>query len=350
MLRKNFKIGRKIIGGDKSFIIAEIGSNHNQSIDTAKKLIDIVVESGADAVKFQSIKYDELYIPDKDSGMESLFEQIQLKEEWYEELWSYCDKKGTLFFSAPTYLRAVDFLEKLDIKLYKIASPQTATFPQLIEKITVLKKPIIMSTGYCTLEEIDRAVKLVEKTDDKKLALLHCISEYPTKPEIANLNFIQTLKDAYNIPVGFSDHTLGWEVTLAAVALGADIIEKHVTLSRSQKGPDHFFSLEPDEFKKMVKDIRTVKESIGSGIKLQITENEIKMLNKIRMKAVANHDIFKGTKLNKEKDIIFRRNINGIDAWEIYRAHILNAKRDIKEGEPFTYECIGIQNGDKEEG
>jgi len=333
------QIGNRSVGdGEPTFIIAEVGSNHNGSLEQAKKLIDVAVESGADAVKFQAIRYDELYIPEKDSEVKRLFDQIELKEEWLEELSVYCDKRGILFFATPTYLRAVDILEKLDVKLYKIASPQTATFPQLIEKIAMLKKPIIMSTGCCMLEEIDRAVKLVEKTGNEKLALLHCISEYPTKPETANLKFIQTLKQAYNMPVGFSDHTLGWEVAIAAVAMGAEIIEKHITLSRDQKAPDHFFSLEPHEFKKMITDIRAVEKSIGTGQKSQITENETEVLNKIRMKAITKRNIPKGTKLDKNKDLIFRRNTKGIDAWEIYNTGTLVLKREIKKGEPLTYE------------
>lgn len=302
----------------------------------AKKLIDIAVESGADAVKFQAIKYNKLYVK-KDSDIKKSFE---LKEEWIEELFNYCNKKRILFFVSPTYLESIDILEKLNIKLYKIASPQTITYPQIIEKIAKLKKPIIMSTGYCTLEEIDRAIKIVEKVGNKKLALLHCISEYPTKPEYVNLKFIQTLKRAYNIPVGFSDHTLGWEVTIASVALGASIIEKHITMLRDQKGPDNFFSLEPDEFKTMIKNIRIIEKTIGDGMKLQITKNEKNILDKLRMKAIAKRDIFKGKKLNKKYDIDFRRDVDGIDAWDIYKSNNLIAKRNIKQGEPLTYEYI----------
>ncbi|MBA7580652.1 N,N'-diacetyllegionaminic acid synthase [subsurface metagenome] len=339
---KNFRIGKKLIGKGKIFIIAEIGSNHNQNIDTAKKLIDVAVEAGADAVKFQSIKYDMLYIKKENTETEKLFEKIQLKEDWHKELFDYCRTKQILFCSAPTYLEAVDILERINVKLYKIASPQTATSPQLIEKIAKLRKPIIMSTGYCTLEEIDRAVKIVEKMGNNKLTLLHCISEYPTNPKEVNIKFIQTLKQVYKVPVGFSDHTLGWEITLAAVAIGADIIEKHITLSRNQKGPDHFFALEPKEFKRMVEDIQTVEESIGNGVKLKITTNETKILNKIRMKAIAKNDISKGAKLNKKEDIIFRRINRGMDAWEIYRACNLIVRRNIKKGEPLIYEYVKI--------
>lgn len=347
MLRKSFKIGEKVIGRGETFIIAEIGSNHNQDIKTAKNLIDVSAELGADAVKFQSINYDQLYAcREEDNETKRLFEQIKLREDWYEEFSRYCDKKKIVFFSAPTYLKSVDILKRLNVKLYKIASPQTATYPQLIEKIAGLDKPIIMSTGYCTSEQIDRAVEIVRKSGNEKLALLHCISEYPLDSKNANLKFIQTLKDTYNAPVGFSDHTLGWVITIAAVAMGADIIEKHITLSRSQEGPDHFFALEPAEFEKMVKDIRAVEESIGGGTRLQITEDESETLNKIRMRAIAGRDILKGAKLSKSEDIIFRRDNDGIDAWEIYEACNLIAERNIKKGGPLTYESVHVPNRD----
>lgn len=337
------KIGNRLIGdGNPIFIIAEIGSNHNGNMGQAKKLIDAAVESGADAAKFQSLKYDELYVPKKDSEMEQLFRQIELKEEWLEELSSYCDKKNIIFFSAPTYPKAVDLLENLNVKLHKIASPQTATYPQLIEKVAKLDKPIIMSTGYCTFEEIDRARKIVNKVGNDKIALLHCVSEYPMDPKDANLEFIRTLKSAYKIPVGFSDHSLKWDITIAAVALGANIIEKHITLSRDQSGPDHFFALEPHEFKNMVRNIRTVENSIGSGTKLEITEKESDFLAELKMRAIAVKNISRKTKLNTETDVHFKRSHDGIDAWDIYKATEIIAKKDIKKDEAITYDSVDV--------
>lgn len=334
---KNIKIGNKFIGDNYPvFIIAEIGSNHNQNINTAKKLIDIAVRSGADAVKFQSLKYEELYSHNKlNKGIKKLFKQIELKEDWYNELFNYCSKKQILFFSAPTYLKAIDILENIKVKLYKIASPQTISSPHLIEKIASLNKPIIMSTGFCTFKEIDRAVALVKKTGNNKLALLHCVSLYPTKPEETNLKFIGTLKKIYHFPVGFSDHTLGWKVTIAAVAIGANIIEKHLTLSRKQKGPDHSFSLEPDEFGEMIKNIRLVEKTIGKGYKLKISKREAKMLNKIRIGILAKRNLIKGEKLNLKKDLIFSRDSKGIDVWKIYSSKEFKLKRNIKKNQPI---------------
>ena len=337
------KIGNRLIGDyEPTFVIAEIGSNHNGSMEQAKKLIDAAVESGADAAKFQSLKYDELYIPEKCSEMERLFQQIELKEEWLEELSSYCDKRNILFFSAPTYPRAVDLLENLNVNLYKIASPQTATYPQLIEKVAKLDKPIIMSTGYCTLEEIDRALKIVNKVGNNKIALLHCVSEYPMEAKDANLEFIRTLKCAYKFPVGFSDHSLKWDVTIAAVAIGANIIEKHITLSRDQSGPDHFFAIEPHEFKNMVRDIRTVEKLIGIGTKLEITEKESNFLAELKMRAIAVKNISRKTKLNIETDVHFKRGHDGIDAWDIYKATGVIAKKDLKKDEAITYDSVNI--------
>jgi sialic acid synthase SpsE len=349
MLRTSFTIGKKVIGKGRTFIIAEMGSNHNQNITTAKRLIDVAADAGADAVKFQSIKYDKLYMPEeKNNKIKKLLEQIQLQEDWYEDLTDYCRKKNILFFTAPTYLEAVDILEQLSVLFYKIASPQTATFPQLIEKIALLKKPIIMSTGYLTLDEINNAVTIVEKNRNVTLALLHCVSEYPTEPNIANLRFINTLKQKYHIPVGFSDHTLGWAVTLAAVALGADIIEKHLTLSRKQSGPDHFFAMTPPEFCQMIEDIRKVEQSIGTGKKSQITLQETKLLNILEMKAIVQRDILKGSVLNKKNDIMYRRTLkNGSNAWEIYSVDKVIARKNIKAGSILTSDCIELKNRKK---
>ncbi len=344
MVRPSFKIKKKVIGTGRTFIIAEIGSNHNQNLQTAKQLIDIAADAGADAVKFQSLQFDKLYVHNlKNIQMKQLFKQIELRDEWHRELAEYCQRKNVFFFTAATYLEAVDLLEKVNVELYKIASPQTVTFPQLIEKIARLKKPIIMSTGYCTLKEIDRAVRIVHKNGNKKLALLHCISEYPTTPEGVNLTFIKTLKHIYRIPVGFSDHTLGWSVTLAAVAMGADIIEKHITLSKQHEGPDHHFSLEPNEFRQMVHDIRMIEKSIGDGKKEHITASELALLKKLKMNALANDNIHKDSILNKEKDIIFRRLNEGMDAWDVYNADSLRAKTDISICTPLTKTNIQVK-------
>ena len=329
---------RAIGDQEPCFIIAEIGSNHNGDIDKAKKLINIAAKARVDAVKFQSIIFEELYINNKkNSDIRKLYKKIEFNENWYPELNTYCIKKGLFFLSCPTYLKSIDLLEKIDVDLYKLASPQVATYPQLIQKVAKLKKPTILSTGYCTFTEIDRAVDIFIKEKNKKFALLHCISEYPTLPEHVNLFLISAFKQRYNVPIGFSDHTLGYDISIAAVARGANILEKHITLSRDLEGPDHYFSLEPSEFVQMVKAIRNVERSFGNGEKKHLLKKEIAFLDNVRMKAIAGRNIKKGKIIDKEKDIFFLRNVNGIDAWALFGPERFFSKKDIRKGISITW-------------
>ncbi len=315
---KHFKIENKLIGGKKTFVIAEIGSNHNQDINLAYELIDAAVESGADAVKFQSIKADKIYrIEDLDSQFLEVLKAIELKEDWHHNLMEYCLKKNIMFFSCPTYLEVVDLLVQTGVKLMKIASPQTYGFPKLIEKVGLTGLPTIMSTGYCNYSEIERAVKLFEQTGNKKLILLHCVSNYPTPYDNVNLNFIETLSRMFNVVTGFSDHTLDYHVTIAAVTKGAKVIEKHFTLSRNMKGPDHFLALEPKEFKEMVKCIRDVEKALGDTHKPGLMPFEVSFRDEIEMKIFASKDIVEGQKFRQE-DIMYLRSRKGlgISAWQ----------------------------------
>jgi len=300
-LKEFLKSSNIDIGNNKTFIVAEIGSNHNHDLNIAKRLIGFASNAGADAVKFQSISLNELY-DNPNKSIRELYKKIELQKSFFEKIFNYCKNKNILCFSSPTYLKAIDYLEELDVKLYKIASPQTATFPQLIERIARTNKPTIMSTGYCNEYEIARAVRVFKKYN-QNLALLHCISEYPTDYKLANLNFIKILKEQHHIPVGFSDHSLGIELSIAAVAMNANIIEKHITLSRNMVGPDHHFALEPSEFKNMIRAIRNIEFAKGNIIKTP-TYKELDTINYLRMK----------TKNGK----IFKRDINGINAWALY--------------------------------
>ena len=234
------------------FIIAEIGSNHNQDINRAFELMEVAKEAGADAVKFQSLRLDKLIKHDEITAEDKiLFSKIKLEENWYEKLFSYAKKLNIECISAPTYLEAIPLLVKCGAKYMKIASPQTYGYPKLIKEIAKTDIPTIMSTGYCELNEIERAVKLFLKYGKKdNLTLLHCISEYPTILQHVNLHYMTTLQKIYDVKIGYSDHTLGDCAVYSAVALGAKVIEKHMTLSRNDDGPDYFFALEPNEFKK----------------------------------------------------------------------------------------------------
>jgi len=261
----SFKIGNKVIGEGRTFVIADIGSNHNNDLYTAQLLVDASFNAGVDAVKFQ------------------VLEPLSLgKRDWHEQVFDYCKKKDILWFASTNSLKGIDFLEENNVKLHKIASPQTALSREHVLKIAKTGKPIVMSTGYCNHKTIWDRVHLIQKYNDK-LALLHCVSEYPTSPEIVNLRVIQKLKEEFHIPVGFSDHTLGWVITLSAVSIGADIIEKHITLNTTQHGLDHHFALLPFKFAYMVHNIHIIEKALGDGIK-KVTPKEKETLQAIKEK------------------------------------------------------------------
>lgn len=345
MSPKKIKItDSRYIGDDEPvFIIAEIGSNHNQDLELAKRLIEVAADVGADAVKFQSIQYAELYgnsNKGENQSIQKLHRQIDLQEEWYGELSEHAKKCGVLFFSAPTYLRAIQLLEQVRVSLYKIASPQAIAFPQLIQAVAETQKPIILSTGYCLLDDIDHAIDTFRSTGNNKIIILHCISEYPTDPDIANLRFMPFLGERYEVLFGLSDHTPGYTIPIAAVAMGATVIEKHITLSRLMPGPDHHFALEPDEFRAMVKNLRNIEKSLGSGIKTTITDNEKEMKAMIDMKVIVSKDIQSG-EVVQASDLQFRRLVNGLSASEVYNKK-LTAIKNITCGSPITHDNIRV--------
>lgn len=312
---QQFLIGGKDVSKKSSvFIIGEIGSNHNLSLKTSKKLIDVAAEAGVDAIKFQSLKYDELYLPGSESLAE-LHKNIDLPESIFIKLSDYAKEKGLIFLSCPTYFKSIDILENLGMEAYKVASPITVGFQSLVAAMAKKNKPIIMSTGYCNMVEIERAVKTVADSGNKKLVLLHCLASYPTLPtEDVNLGFMKILADKFNCLVGFSDHTMSTAIPAIAVAMGACVIEKHFTLSRKLKGPDHKFALEPSELIEMVKNIRDAEKIMGS--KKVILPYEINMKKKVMMKLVASRNLEAGMIL-KPEHIIFRRALGGIEEYKI---------------------------------
>lgn len=285
------------------FIIAEAGVNHNGNINIAKKLIDSAVESGVDAVKFQTFKSENLVVQNapkaeyqkKTTGSGDQFQMLKSLELSLEEhiiLKRYCEEKRILFMSTPFDFESVDLLEKLDTQLYKVSSGDLTNIP-LLKYIAGLNKPMIVSTGMANLGEVEEAVEAIKKAGNNKISLLHCTSSYPAIYEDVNLNAMITLKNAFKLPVGYSDHTNGMEVSIAAVAMGAKIIEKHFTLDKNMEGPDHKASLNPQELKNMVIGIRNIEKAIGDGIKRC---NRIEEKNKFvsRKSIVAKRIIKKG--------------------------------------------------------
>lgn len=264
--------GRKIGAGEPCFIIAEAGSNHDRNLKTALALIDAAAEAKADAIKFQTYSAETLY--SKFTPMHSssklkpwdLIKSVELPREWQGRLKKHADKKGILFFSTPFDFAAVDELEALKVPMHKVASMELSDLT-LIEKVARTGKPVILSTGGAILEEIEQAVSVCRSAGNDKIVLLQCTTSYPAPARDLNLRAMATLAAAFGTPVGYSDHSLGIHIASAAVALGASVIEKHYTLSRKSKGPDHPFAIEPDELARMVRDIREVEAALGDGLK-----------------------------------------------------------------------------------
>jgi pseudaminic acid synthase len=276
-MRQSFVIrGRRIEAGQPTYVIAELSANHNQSFDRAVELVKAAKQCGADALKLQTYTPDTITIdadgPQFRHAGDSLWTGKRLYDlygeaytpwEWQPKLKAVANELGLDLFSTPFDPTAVDFLERMDVPAYKVASFELVDLP-LIEKIARTGKPMIMSTGMATLAEIAEAVDAARRAGARGLALLKCTSAYPAPPEEMNLRTIPHLAEAFGVPVGLSDHTLGIAVPMAAVALGACIIEKHFTLSRAEPGPDSAFSLEPPEFKAMVDGVRTAERALGT--------------------------------------------------------------------------------------
>jgi len=286
---KKVKIGNRWIGeGEPAFIVAEIGINHNGDINLAKKLIDMAVFAGCDAVKFQKRTIELVYTPEElAKERESPFgttngdlkRGLEFGEKEYQEIDRYCKERGIIWFASPWDVRSVDFLEKFNVPCYKIASP-CLTDDELLKYVKSKGKPIILSTGMSTEEEIKRAVKIL---GEKNLVVLHCTSTYPSKLEELNLKVIHWLKKEFNCPVGYSGHETGIVEPVMAVVLGACAVEKHITLDRAMWGSDHAASLEPNGLNRLVRDIRNLPICLGNGEK-RVFESEIPILQKLRKK------------------------------------------------------------------
>jgi N,N'-diacetyllegionaminate synthase len=305
----------------KVFVIAEIGKNHNNSMEEAKWLVDRAVEAGVDAVKFQTHVVDDEQRKDikiisphfKEMDRYSWVKQNTLPFEWWVELKEYCDKKKTIFFSTPMSVAAAELLEKLDVKLYKVGSADiTDLF--MLETIAKTGKPIIISSGMNSLEDLEIAMKTIQKYNDK-IILLHCVSEYPCPPEHLNLRTITFFQKKFKAPIGLSDHALQLESAYAAVALGAVAVEKHFSRNRDQFGPDHKVSLTPDEMKQMVQGIRIVTSALGSEEKL-LQEGEKKFIDVFHKSLVFAADYTKGLAITREM-VVTKRPGGGIGAKEL---------------------------------
>ena len=305
-------IGNKVIGDDEPcFIIAEIGSNHNGSLKQAKKLIDYAVEARANAVKFQIFKADHIYskyTPEfkylKGKNVYELIKNIETPRKWIKELAKYCKEKKICFLASPFDFEAIDLLDSY-VPAFKVASFEIVDL-ELIRYMAAKGKPIIISTGMASLGEIEDAINVAKSVGNKKIILLHCNSLYPTPYKIVNLKAMHTLKTVFKVPIGFSDHTLGIHIPIAAVAMGATVIEKHFTLDRKLPGPDHSFAIEPGELAEMVKNIREIEMAKGNGIKEKSRLENEEMYVKARRSIHAKCDIPLGTIITRDMLIVKR--------------------------------------------
>ncbi|USN45031.1 MAG: N-acetylneuraminate synthase family protein [Candidatus Woesearchaeota archaeon] len=295
--------------GHPCFIIAELGVNHNKDVKIAKEMIDAAIETGADAVKFQTWITEELMVPNigtaeyhRDlTGFDSFFElakSIELTYDDFRELKAYCDEKGIIFMSTPDEEKSTDFLDEIGAPAFKVSSPEFNN-PRMVKHILSKGKPTLMSTGMNTLENIQETMEVVAKTGNKNVGLFHCVSEYPAPLEIINLNQMKTLAEKFGCVVGFSDHTAGTVAAPLAIAAGAKIYEGHFTLSRKMKGPDHASSLEPHEFKEVVDKIREAEMIMGKYDR-GITKTERENSQVMKKVIVAADDIPQGTTLTED--------------------------------------------------
>jgi N-acetylneuraminate synthase len=350
MTAASFTIGRRRIGaGETVYIVAELSANHNQNFEEAARLIAAAKESGADAVKLQTYTPDTLTL-DSDKQdfqikgdtlwdgqtLHALYRKAYMPWEWQPGLKEVARGLGLDFFSAAFDPSAVDFLEEMDVPVHKIASFEIVDIP-LIEKTARTGKPLIISTGMATFEEIHEAVQTARRAGAREIALLKCTSAYPAPPDEMNLKTIPHLMDAFDVPVGLSDHTLGIAAPVAAVALGASIVEKHFTFSRALPGPDSAFSLEPQEFKAMVEAIRAAEKALG-GVAYGPGAAEAKS-RAFRRSLFVVSDVKAGERLT-EKNIRSIRPANGLHPRYLRAVLGRTAKRDLESGTPVSWDLI----------
>jgi N,N'-diacetyllegionaminate synthase len=312
--------GRRVGEGAPVFVIAEVGVNHNGSLAMAKKLIDVAVAAGADAVKFQMCDPDEMVTKSapkaayqkKNKASESQYDMLMryfFDVREHKILKAYAKKKGIIFFSTPFSLKDAHKLAKLGMPVWKVGSSDTNNYPQL-RIMAKTRKPIILSTGMSDLAEVKGSVEMLTRAQSGPLVVLHCTTSYPTEDKDVNLRAMLTMQKVLGVPVGYSDHTLGTEVATAAVALGACVIEKHITLSNKLPGPDHFASLEPKAFAQLVSAIRRVERIMGSGKKV-LTRGEVVIAKVARKSIVAARPIPKG-KIITADDLTYKRPGTGL--------------------------------------
>lgn len=348
---KKIKIGNKWIGGEEPcFIIAEAGINHNGDINIAKKMIDAVKEMGADCIKFQTFKAKELIADPKltytykSQGKKitepkiKMFERYEFSKKEWEEIINYCKRKKVIFSTTAQNPSDLDFILSLtDLPFIKIGSDDLTNL-DLIRYYSLKNKPMIISAGMAYASEIKDAVLAIRKSENNDIIVLHCVSSYPASAEEVNLRKIKTIKNSFGVVVGFSDHTEGVLASLAAVALGAKVIEKHFTLDKNMPGPDHYFSADLKEFEQLVDGIRYIEKSMGSYV-IEPTDKEQKMRKIARRSIVAREDIKPSERITSDL-IDYKRPGTGLPSKFVSKVIGKRADRSIKKGELITLEKL----------
>lgn len=343
----NINFGERSIGHDEpAYIIAEAGVNHNGSVQIAKQLIDVAADAGADAVKFQKRKLNQTYVEEivddpaiAEMGVQytvSNLKDVLLTDTQYNELADYCEEQGIQFLCSPWDIDSVDFLEALDIPIYKVGSPDMTNFV-LLERLVETKKPLLLSTGMSDENEIERTVEFLRK-HNVKFALLHCRSTYPAPFHNLNLNFMNQLMEEYDVPVGYSGHERGIAVSSAAVAMGACVIERHFTLSRDMDGPDHSASLEPTGLEKLVRDIRNIEKSRGTPHRY-MTRGEYNNRVSLGKSLTTKQNLKAGDEISREH-LTAKSPAKGISPQELYTVVGKQTQRDVEVDELLQWDDI----------
>jgi sialic acid synthase SpsE len=328
------KISNKYIGKSfPTYFIAEAGLNHNGDVNLAKKMIDEAKNANSDAIKFQTYKSENFLT--ENSKYFDFFKNAELSFEEFKEIKEYADNVGITFLSTPFDFESADYLNKIDVPGFKIASSDVTNLP-LIAHIAKMKLPIILSTGLATLDEIDESIKLCHSLQNDQISILHCVADYPAMPEETNLSAMETIREKFCFPVGYSDNGESSLVDEVAVSMGADIIEKHFTLDKKLEGPDHSFSIQPDDLKLLISRIRLIEKIRGNGIKIP-SNSEIKNKLAIRKSIFASQPILKGD-IFSLKNLAIKRPGNGIEPkhWN----DLINKKstRDINKDELIVWD------------
>ncbi|GJM33457.1 MAG: N-acylneuraminate-9-phosphate synthase [Saprospiraceae bacterium] len=341
----NIKTGFSSIGNSEPcYIIAEIGSNHNGNFDQACEMIEKAANSGVNAVKFQTFKAKNHYSKKTErislyqEDIYSLIEKLEIDRTWHKKLAEVCKNHHLDFLDSPCDSEAISIALSVNMPLMKVASFDMVDV-RLIDEISRTGKGIIFSTGMATMAEIESAVNICRKNENHKIVVLQCTSIYPAPAKLSNLRAMETIAKAFNVIVGYSDHTLGDHIALSAVSLGAKVIEKHYTLDRKMEGPDHIFAIEPSELKDMVEKIREIETGFGDGMKNGPRPEEMEFYRNARRSLIAARDIKKG-ELIRDEDIVVKRPGYGISPLQLPNVIGRRAAQDITFDEPITWKMI----------